>query len=161
MIEEAVLKLLARLLIDQRVAALGTVRDGHPYVSMVPFAAEPDLAGVLIHVSRLALHAAPLADEPRCGLLIAEPDSGVGDPAQLPRLSLQCRASLVAKEGPDYAAARDMYLAKHPQAEQTFGLGDFQLYRLAPRAGRFVAGFGKVYNVSAGTLREASRLVGG
>lgn len=160
MIDADALRTLAHLLLDLRVTALGVVREGHPYVSMVPFAAEPDLAGVLIHISRLALHTAPLTDEPRCGLLIAEPDDGVGDPAQLPRLSLQCRVSLIAKDGPDYAAARDTYLTKHPQAEPTFALGDFQLYRLTPRAGRFVAGFGKVYNVSASTLREAGRLAG-
>src|SRR4051794_13388898 len=46
---------LARLLQTREIGALGTLHDGEPFVSMVPFAVLPD-AGFVIHVSRLAAH---------------------------------------------------------------------------------------------------------
>ena len=49
---------MLRTLLAMPVAALGTLRDGAPFVSMVPVVPAPDGAGFLIHVSRLAMGAA-------------------------------------------------------------------------------------------------------
>ena len=50
------LSVIAALIRSQRVAALGTLRDDCPFVSMVAYAAEPDFGGLLLHLSRLAAH---------------------------------------------------------------------------------------------------------
>jgi hypothetical protein len=47
---------LRELLHTQQVAALGTLHEGQPYVSMVPFALLPGGSGFVIHVSQLATH---------------------------------------------------------------------------------------------------------
>ncbi len=47
---------LRELLRTQQVAALGTLHQGQPYVSMVPFALLPGGSGFVIHVSQLATH---------------------------------------------------------------------------------------------------------
>ena len=45
------------LLHTHRVAALGTLAsDGMPFVSMGPFAIEPEQGKLVIHVSGLAVH---------------------------------------------------------------------------------------------------------
>ena len=47
---------LAQLLKTQEIAALGTLHDAEPFVSMVPYAIHPGGCGLVIHVSRLAAH---------------------------------------------------------------------------------------------------------
>ena len=49
-------KLLARILSTTRIAALGTIRDEEPRVSMVAFIAALDYSAFYVHVSRLAQH---------------------------------------------------------------------------------------------------------
>lgn len=50
---------LRALLHARRVAALGTLGDdGNPFVSMVPYALEPSLGCLVIHVIGLAAHTA-------------------------------------------------------------------------------------------------------
>ena len=44
------------LLEAQRIASLGTLHDGEPYVSMVPFAIPAGTTDFIIHVSKLAAH---------------------------------------------------------------------------------------------------------
>jgi hypothetical protein len=39
-----------------------------------------------------------------------------------------------------------------------FALGDFALYRVVPKAGRLVAGFGKTFNLTAQDFQRAAAL---
>jgi putative heme iron utilization protein len=87
--------------------------------------------------------------------MIAEPDSGAGDPQTLARVSLLGEAGRLPKDSADWAAARSQYVAKFPDSASIFDLGDFDLYRLVPREGRFVAAFGRILNLTAEHLRLA------
>ena len=79
---------LTRLITTQRVAALGTLRDGAPFVSLVPFVAVLDATvSFYIHISRFAQHAQGILADPRVGLMIAESDGGAGDPQRPARVS--------------------------------------------------------------------------
>jgi hypothetical protein len=51
-----------------------------------------------------------------------------------------------------------MYLAKFPDSERNFGLGDFDLYRITPRSARFVADFGRIYDLKEEDLGEVGRI---
>jgi|GEM_PF-6500928 len=39
----------------------------------------------------------------------------------------------------------------------TFNLGDFALYRIEPSGARYVAGFGKTFNLTADSLKRAAQ----
>lgn len=149
---------VAALLRGQRQAALGTLADGAPAVSMVAFAAEPSFGGVLLHLSGLAAHTRQLLAEPRCSLLIAEPDDGRDDVQTLARLTLSCRAAAIPRDTPEYDAARATYLARLPAAELLFGFGDFGLFRLVPDGARYVGGFARAYTLTPEHLRQAAAL---
>ena len=136
----------ARLIHSQRVASLGTLRNGGPLVSMVPFVATDNFSAFLIHISRLAQHTQDILQDPRVGLMIAVPDDGIRNPQTLPRVSIQGQASVVRRESAHYDEFADRYLQKFPDAAMTFSLGDFDLYRIDPQSARFVAGFGQIYN---------------
>lgn len=138
---------LAHLIRSQRNAALGTLRDGIPFVSMVPYAEAADLSAFYLHLSRLAVHTQAIRSDPRVGLMISQPDTGAGDPQTLARVSIQGEAAVVAKDSFDFGTVRALYLGKFPAAELNFNLGDFDLYRITPRSGRYVADLGKIYDL--------------
>lgn len=148
---------LDQMIRTQRVASLGTLRDGAPFVSMTLFAAAADFSAFYILASRLAQHTQDFARDARVSLMIAETDANVADPQQLARVSMRGEIAVVPREANEYANARALYLAKFPQAEFLFGLGDFSLCRITPRAARFVAGFAKAFDLSANDLRQASK----
>ncbi len=146
---------LARLVRDERTAALGTLFHGAPLVSMVLFSATEDLSAIDIHVSRLAQHTQGLLESSRVGIMIAEPDRASRNPQTLARLSMQGEAQPIPASDPEYDSARSMYLGKFPTAALNFQLGDFLLVRIRPHSARLVTGFGRIFDLSAADLRKA------
>jgi len=149
---------VAALIRAQRQAALATLRDGAPFVSMVAYAPEPDFGGLLLHLSRLAAHTGQLLANPAASLLICEGDDGRDDVQTLARITLAGAAEPVAQAGVD--AARDRYLARLPAAAQLFALPDFTLFRSVPREARYVGGFARAFSLTADDLRQAAGVKG-
>lgn len=150
----------ARLVLDQRWAALGTLDDGAPMVSMAAYALEPDAAALLFLLSGLARHTQNLLADPRASVAISRPDPGTGDPQTLPRITLAGRVEAVPPENSRFAGARDRYLARFPDATPRFELADFLLLRLVPGDARYVGGFARAFSLTGDELREAARELG-
>ncbi len=152
------LRLLTRLIRTQRIAGLGTLREGLPYVSMVTYAPAEDLGSLLIHVSRLAHHTQDLLQDSRCSVLVAEDDDGSHDPQALTRVTLSGNARPLEQDDPGYETARALYLRRFPEAEFLFQVGDFSLYRITIAGGRFIAGLGKTFTISRNDLVRAAEV---
>jgi hypothetical protein len=151
---------LSRLLDRCRIGALGTLRDGGPFVSMTPVALAEDSSMFIVNVSRLAHHTQDMLKDSRVSLMLVEADSGEGDPQTLARLTIRGEAAEIPKETPAFVHARSTYLAKFPGAEITFQLGDFELWKIVPDIGRYVAGLGRTYTITVEDLRRAAGLRG-
>lgn len=136
------------LLETQRIASLGTLHQGEPQVSMVPFALLPGGAGFVIHVSGLAAHTKDMLASPRVSLLVIAPESPDVSPQAMARVTIQADAAPLDEETPGHAAAKAAYLARFPGSEMTFGLGDFALFEIRPRSLRFVGGFAQAKTVT-------------
>ncbi|MFO0103326.1 MAG: pyridoxamine 5'-phosphate oxidase family protein, partial [Betaproteobacteria bacterium] len=95
---------LRSILSAQQVAALGTLHEGVPYVSMVPFALLRDGSAV-IHVSALAAHTRAMLAEPAVSLLVMAPPSAGVLPQALPRVTIQALAASCGPVDPRHAAA--------------------------------------------------------
>jgi putative heme iron utilization protein len=156
--DAASLHLLAQLIGAQRVASLGTLREGTPFVSMVLYAPAPDFRACYIHTSRLAYHTQDILRDPRVSLMIAETDDGTRDPQTLARVSIQGEAHMVPPDDPTYGASREIYLSRFPQSEMTFGFGDFAIYRIKVERARYVAGFARAFNLKPAHFEQAARL---
>ena len=140
---------LYQLLHSQQVGALGTLHQGQPFVSMVPYVLAPDVPSLLIHVSGLASHTRDMQAHAQVSLMVMAtpgPDSFV---QALPRATLQAHAEALDPNSAAYAQGRAAYLGRFAQAEPMFELGDFALWRLTPQALRFIAGFGRAHSASA------------
>lgn len=149
---------LARLISETRVAALGTLHDGEPNLAMVAYAVAEDFSSFYIHVSKLGKHTADMENDPRVSLLIAETDDHRADPQTLARVSIRGTAEILPRTDPNYSQVKSIYLQRFPEAEQLFSLGDFNIWKITPRGGRFVAGFGRAFNLVPEALRKVSAL---
>ena len=149
---------LARLIRDTRIAALGTIHEGEPNLAMVAVAFEDDFSMFYIHVSKLGKHTGDMEKDTHVSLLLIEADDQRADPQTLARVSLQGLAEMLPKTDPGYGRVKKIYLERFPEAEQLFSLGDFNIWRIRPTGGRFVAGFGKAFNLVLEALIKASAL---
>lgn len=149
---------LARLIRSTRIAALGTLHDGEPNLAMVAYAFAEDFSTFYIHVSKLGKHTADMESHPHVSLLIAETDDHRPDPQTLARVSLRGVAEILPRTDAGYARVKKVYLERFPEAEQLFSLGDFNIWKITPKGGRLVAGFGRAFNLVPEALRKVSSI---
>jgi hypothetical protein len=147
-------QLLRNLVHERRTASLGTLHNGEPFVSMVPFAVSGENS-FIIHVSGLAAHTRDMLAHPRVSLMITALEDADTMPQALPRVTVDAVARRLADDDPEYAAAREAYLTRFPQSEPIFELGDFSLFAIEPASLRLVAGFGAASTLSPAELTEA------
>lgn len=141
---------LTALVREQPQAALGTTGPDGPHVSMVLVVPDADsdalpIAGLLLHLSHLALHTHYLKSHPHAGLLLAQIDSTTADPQALPRVSVQGLVQPIAHESADYVQSKTRYLTRLPQAVHLFDLPGFSLYRFVPTEACYIGGYGQAY----------------
>ena len=156
LLDPSTASLLATLLNSQRTAALGTLRQGAPLVSMVLYLPAEDFSAFHLHVSRLAWHTQDMLADARVSLSIAATDEGTRNPQTLERVSLRGEATALPNGTAEHAALKAAWLERYPESEINFELADFAFFRLVPRDARFVAGFGRIHNLSAAALIAAA-----
>jgi heme oxygenase (biliverdin-IX-beta and delta-forming) len=140
---------LRSLISKERVAHLGTLRNGAPMVSMTLYLPERDFSAFYVHVSRLAWHTQDMTHDPRVALSIAETDDRRADPFTLMRVTIRGEAQRI-EQGP-----KDAWLGRFPEQAINFELADFSFWKITPRDARFIAGFGRIHNLSAAELKLA------
>jgi putative heme iron utilization protein len=146
-------RLLAGLLRGERIAHLATLRERAPMASMTLVLPDGDFGAFHVHVSRLAWHTQDMLRDPRVALSIAETDDRRADPFTLMRVTIRGEAVQVEDRG----ALKARWLARFPAQAVNFELADFSFWRIAPRDARFVAGFGRIHNLSAAQLAQAAQ----
>ena len=139
------------------IAALGTLHEGVPFVSMVPYAVASDGSFVL-HVSRLATHTRDMLDHPEVSLLITESEGSGKMPQALARVTVQGRAKMLERDSQKHIDARDVYLSRFPDAAPLFEFSDFNIVIIKPMSARVIAGFGQAITM---TGDDFSTTVGG
>jgi len=148
---------LARLLRGARIAHLATLREGAPMASMTLYLPDDGFTAFHVHVSRLAWHTQDMARDPRVALSIAETDDGRADPFTLMRVSVRGEAVQVPNGTSESGNLKSAWLARFPEQAINFELADFSFWRVVPRDARFVAGFGRIRNLSAAELAACSK----
>jgi putative heme iron utilization protein len=144
-------RLLAGWLRKERIAHLATLRGGAPMASMTLYLPAPDFSAFFVHVSRLAWHTQDMAQDPRVALSIAETDDRRADPFTLMRVSIRGEAVQLKDNN-----MKEAWLQRFPEQAINFELADFSFWRIEPRDARFVAGFGRIHNLSAEDLKRCS-----
>lgn len=144
---------LRQLVHGRKVAALGTLHGGKPFVSMVPFAVAGN-GRLVIHVSKLASHTRDMLKAADVSLLIAESESSEKMAQALARVTIQGRARVRERDHRSYAEARAVYAERFPDAAPLFDFSDFKLFVVTPISARLIAGFGQAVTISAEELKS-------
>jgi len=103
---------------------------------------------VVIHVSRLATHTRDMEEHAGVSLLVLDQPSADVPAQALARATLQGEAQRCAVDAPEYAQARQCYVARFAQSEDLFGFADFSLFVVRPQAVRFVGGFARAASLA-------------
>lgn len=140
---------LRKLITDQQVLSLAVLVDGQPVLGLLPYVPLSDFSAVLVHASALARHTQGLRSGAPFSILVHDP---VEDPLQVVRASFEGEVATVEKDSAEYARGRELFIERLPSAEVLFTLGDFTMYSLPLRRGRFVQGFARAADVSAADL---------
>lgn len=150
-------KLLVHILTNVRIAALGTIHDEDPRVSMVAFIPAQDFSAYYVHISRLAQHTVDMQKNKQVSLLVTETDDGRADPQTLARLSIRASAEFMENGEPGYAPVKERYIERFPASEPLFKFSDFALWRIKPKGAHFVAGLAKAFNLTPETLQKIAQ----
>jgi putative heme iron utilization protein len=151
--DAATSRLLAGLLRRERIAHLATLRERAPMASMTLFLAAADFGAFHVHVSRLAWHTQDMGQDGRVALSIAQTDDRRADPFTLMRVTIRGDAAVFSDQD---SSLKQKWLTKFPEQAINFELADFSFWRIAPHDARFVAGFGRIHNLSATELKHAA-----
>jgi putative heme iron utilization protein len=111
---------------------------GYPHGSIMPYAADGH-GRPLFFISTIAVHTKNLLEDPRASLLVAAPEAEA-DPLGSARVSLFGEVRPLQEA--DYAAARETYLARHPETEPWIDFGDFSFFRMNVAEVYYIGGFG-------------------
>jgi len=152
---------LAGMIRSVRLATLGTIHDGNPMVSMVPYSAAEDFTFFYLLTSELAPHTQDMQKNKNVSLMINEVDDGRDDPLTLARIMIRGQAEMLPTGEPGYMPAKTLYIERFPKSAPLFEFGDFGLWRITMKGGRFVAGFGKAFNLTADAMKAAAAALEG
>ena len=138
---------LQQLIHGRMIAALGTLHQGAPFVSMVTYAVARD-GSLILHVSRLAAHTRDMLDNPDVSLLITESEASGKMPQALARVTVQGRAEMLDRDSEKNTDAREVYLSRFPDAAPLFEFSDFNIFVIKPVSARVIAGFGQAVTIT-------------
>ncbi|MCI4406017.1 MAG: pyridoxamine 5'-phosphate oxidase family protein [Sulfuricurvum sp.] len=122
--------------------------QGEAHASTAPYVRIDNDFYILI--STVAQHGRNLLSHPNVSLLFVEDESQCVQPFARKRITIEAVASEVARGENTYAMAIDRFRA-HFDPELVTSLaqmGDFHLFKLSPKSGSVVMGFGKAYRLN-------------
>jgi heme iron utilization protein len=155
--KEELVRRAAELLLGCRIAALGTLDEAAPSVSMVPYAILDDPLMFIVLTSELAAHTRQMLENPRVALMIVEPEKPAKLPHALARITTHGMAEALPDDHPRFTSARAAYVARFPDMAGLFELGDFSLFTIRPAAMRFVGGFAQATTISSDRIARSVR----
>jgi putative heme iron utilization protein len=145
---------LQQLVLGGKIAALGTLHENAPFVSMAPYALAKD-GSIILHVSRLASHTQDMLANRNVSLLIAESETSEKMAQELARVTVQGQAQMLDRDTETHMEARKVYLARFPDAASLFEFSDFNIFIVKPISIRLIAGFGRAVTITGDDFATA------
>ena len=131
-----------------RSVMMATVnKDGVPEASYAPYVADGS-GRFYVLVSGLARHTGDFQDTGQVSLLFIENEEAARNPFARRRLTLHCDVAAVPRESPVHEQMLGEFSRNFGQFINTLRvLPDFRLFRLTPRGGLYVRGFGQAFRL--------------
>ncbi len=131
-----------------RSVLMATVnQDGVPEASYAPYVTD-DRGNYYVFVSGLARHTHDFQETCHVSLQFIENEDSAQNLFARRRLTLLCDVSVIPRESPVHEEILEYFTQSFGRFVNTLrGLPDFQLFRLNPRSGLYVRGFGQTFRV--------------
>ncbi|NET01812.1 MAG: HugZ family protein [Sphaerospermopsis sp. SIO1G2] len=127
---------------------------GIPNASYTPFVMD-ESKNIYIYVSGLATHTSNIQINPQVGVLFVEDEAKTTNIFARRRLSFDCTASLIARESEIWNQIVARFQIRFGEIiEMLISLPDFRIFQLTPYQGRYVVGFGSIYNIDSNNLNQ-------
>ncbi|NMM83647.1 hypothetical protein B2J88_04625 [Rhodococcus sp. SRB_17] len=120
-------------------------QNGEPFLSIVPFAIHED--SLYVYVSEIADHYAYLHNAETACVLIHGGESESANLFGIERARFDCTVTECVEEGHD-DVFENLGARTNAKMVDLLRTLDFHLFRLTPKQGRYVVGFGKAFDVS-------------
>jgi len=143
----------ARTLVSSRssIQLASVDESGNPLASYAPYLL--DSGHIYIYISSLARHAGNIHATPQVSLMFIQDENQTRNIFARQRLELSCVREVVAPDDDSHERTLDMLQEKHGETVALLrSLPDFTLFRLAPRAGNYVEGFGRAWELGEAEL---------
>jgi putative heme iron utilization protein len=131
-----------------RSVLLATVnREGVPEASYAPYVMDRQ-GSYYVFVSRLARHTCDFKETGHVSLQFIENEDAARNLFARRRLTVLCDAAVIPRESPTREEILEHFTQYFGRFVETLrGLRDFELFRLTPRSGLYVRGFGQIFRV--------------
>lgn len=145
-----------------RSAILASVdRSGNPLASYAPVYVDEKRC-FYVYISSMAKHTVQVRRSKKASVMLIEDESVAENLFARKRLTVDCEADVLEREGEDWQSAMAKMEERHGETMTSLkGLTDFDLFRLSPYEGRLVLGFGRAYQVSGKGLENIGYIGGG
>lgn len=131
---------------------LSTVtQTGEPYASYAPFALDEECLYVLL--SEIAVHATNLLHTPKASVLIIQDEDSAEELFARVRVNYSVNAEMIEAGSERWRDGIAILADRHGERINNLSqLSDFKLFKLTPKGGRFVKGFGRAYTLAGDSL---------
>ncbi len=134
-----------------QLASLTT--DGMPYASYTPFAIGEEY--LYVFVSDIGVHALNLAANPRASILIVEDENQAERIYARVRVNYFVDAEQIENQSEAWKKGIQALHERHGDIVSELSLlGDFRLFKLHPKGGRYVKNYGRAYQLAEGSLSK-------
>jgi len=142
------------LLSRMRTVQLATLgEDNEPHCGYTPFIR--DGKDLIVFISQLAVHTRDLLKNPMVGTMVVDDEQDSNNLFARCRVRYQCDALVIKPENDRYTELLDQYEQEQGKVVPLLRqLPDFVLFRLVPKSGIFVMGFGDAYRIEGAEMDE-------
>ncbi len=138
----------------QSIILATTSSQGCPNASCVPFAMDEN-KNFYVLVSDLTVHANNLKETKKGSVLFIEDENGAKNIFARKRLNYECSSILIERTNQEWTKIIGLLENRFGERVQFIStFKDFNLFKLMPKEGRFVTGFGKIYDIKQGNLND-------
>ncbi len=135
--------------------------DSQPLASYAPVYVDENNC-LYVYVSSLAKHTALLRKTGLASAMFIEDESASSDLFARKRLSMDCSVEVIPRDTQNWVQIMNAMEERLGETLASLrGLLDFDLFRLQPKEGRLILGFGQAYRVSGENLSRIDFLRGG
>lgn len=150
---------LEKLFTSLRTLHMSTVSsEGIPDASYAPFIRGQDHC-FYVYLSQLARHTRNLEATSRVSVLLIEDERETNQLFARKRLIFDCDATIVPRDSDVWNELMGAFADAFGEVMQLIRpLGDFKLFRLQPRGGTYVRGFGQAYRFVGATSADLEHI---